>query len=113
MTVSSLYNVNFSDPVAMLQFSYNNQTHHINVQDAIYKKFTVNLPLYPIDPIPEFDFVTWLQTHQSMHSDVNGILNVQGQDISAVDPTKPEDVEVWSYQHAQEHYRWSVILGVP
>lgn len=113
MSVASLYNLNLDSPESVLEFSFNNQCHHIDVQKAIIKTKAINLPLYPIDPIPSFDNVTWLQNHQAMHSAVNGVLGTQSNDLSTLDPTKPEDVEVFTYLHAQEHYRWSIILGVP
>lgn len=112
MSVANLFNLDLKDPASVLRFSFSNQAEHFKIQRAIFEKFNVNLPIFPIDPIPATGFVTWAQVHQSMHSSANGILGLQSDDLTTLDPNKPEDVEVWAYTHAQEHYRFAQSLGL-
>lgn len=112
MSVAGLFNLRLDDARVVMRFGFDNAGEHIKIQKAIFDKFNVNLTLLPIDPIPLFDLADWARRHQAMHSDANRILGLQGNDLTALDPTRQEDVTVWCEMHAREHIAFAQVLGL-
>ena len=112
MSVAALYNLELKDPASRERWAFHNMGEHFKIQAAIFRKFNLNVPIFPCDPITLNDIPTWARNHQSMHSSANGILGLQGNDLTDVDLSKPEDVEVFKYLHAQEHQRFQLALGL-
>lgn len=109
--IAALFNIP-TDPATLLQFSFHNRDQHELVADKIRRNTGVSIPLFPIDPIVINDFENWLYTHQAMHNSVNAALNVAGNDLTNVDPEKPEQLAAWIRLHASEHVQWGNILGI-
>ncbi len=109
--IAALYNIP-TDPQTFSRFAFHNRDAHELVVEAIRKNTGLTLPQYPIDPIKLSDFASWLYTHQAMHNAVNGVLNVTGNDLSDMDPSKPEQLVSWIQLHASEHVKWGNILGL-
>lgn len=110
MSVAALYNLDVKAGPSLLRWSFNNMSEHFKIQDAIYAQFKINLPLFPLDPIPLDELVTWGYNHQAMHSAALAILRLQGNDLTSVDLTKPADVIIWTQLHADEHRRMAAAL---
>jgi hypothetical protein len=109
--IAALYNIP-SDPPSMSRFAFHNRDQHRQVTAAVEAKFGLTLPEYPIDPIASWDFTNWLYNHQAMHNAVNGLLGTAGNDLTDVDPTKPDQLSAWIQLHAVEHVQWGNILGI-
>lgn len=111
MSIAALFNIP-TDQITLSRFSFHNRDAHELVVDGIYKNTGVQLPQYPIDPIDRNDFQSWLYTHQAMHNSINAALNLTGNDLTELDPDKPEQMSVWIQDHASEHLQWGKILGI-
>ena len=85
---------------------------HRKIQQAIFTKRNINLPLFPLDPIALDDLDSWARNHQSMHSAPLEILGLQGNDLTRVDFTKTEDIIVFVQIHAMEHRLIAAALGL-
>src|SRR6266851_7962419 len=103
MSLAGLYNLDPKDPASLMRWSFANMAEHFKIQRAIFDKHKLNLPLFPLDPIPLFDLVSWGVSHQAMHAGANAVLKLPGNDLTTVDFTKPEDIVVWVQLHASEH----------
>ncbi len=108
--IAGLFNIP-SNRETMQHFSFYNRDAHELAIAAIRRKTGVVLPTYPLDPIPENDFPSWLYSHQAMHNSINAALGVQGNDLSDVDPQKLDQLTTWIRLHATEHLKWGKILG--
>ena len=110
MSLPGVFNLNWNDEASRNRFSFDNFGEHLKIQRAILARHNLNLPLFPIDPIPLFDLLTWARIHQSMHASANGVLKLSGFDLTGVDFRKPEEVVVWTQNHGQEHLALSRAL---
>lgn len=112
MSLATLFNVpNANDSTTFSEFSFSNMDQHIIVTNAISAQKEIRIPLYPLDPMPFFDMGVWLRNHQQWHNNINGILGVNGFDLTSVDFNNQEEAESWTRNHASEHQQWSNILG--
>lgn len=112
MALASIFNLQWNEPANRARFSFNNWMEHQKIQEEIFRKHGIDLPLFPIDPIPNYDLLSWAFRHQSMHSAANVILGLQGFDLTGVDFRKPEEVTVWTENHAREHMAINQALGI-
>ena len=110
MSLAGLYNLNSKDPASLLRWSFNNASEHFKIQQAIFDKHHLVLPLFPIDPIPMFALDDWARRHQTMHSGPSQVLKLQDFDLSSIDFNKPEQVTVWVMLHAQAHMAFAAAL---
>lgn len=107
-------------PRQLNTFSWNNQTHHIDVYNAIFRQTTPTsgfgqghiTTLYTLDPIPTFDIKSWLWRHQDMHNSVNAALGINGFDLTDMDFQNRQSLQAWIFNHYAEHYQWANKLGV-
>lgn len=113
MSLAGIFNLDWDDEGSRGRFAFDNERHHRAIVNAIFAQHNIELPSFPLDPIPLFDLMTWGFNHQSMHSSVNGILGLTGFDLSTIDFRKPEERVVWLENHGREHQNWSRALGVP
>lgn len=110
MGLANLANVPRTAPEFAI-FSFSNQDEHFKAAQSILSRKNINLTLYPVDPI-NFDALgIWLQNHQQMHNDLNGLLGTPGSDLTAIDFRNSAQVEAWTTLHFMEHQRWAQILG--
>jgi len=113
--LATLFNI-FQDEIGMNQFAFANADLHRRQNIAIYQKQSLApgvLPYYVLDPITMGpDLVNWLQLHQDLHTQVNRVLNIAGNDLSDVDFKNPEQLASWIFLHAQEHLQVANKLGI-
>ena len=93
-------------------FSFNNMENHRVIRAAVMVQKSLTLPIFPLDPMPLVDLVTWLQLHQQIHNAQNAVLDIAGSDLTSVDFSKPEESGDWIWIHAQEHQQACNLLGV-
>lgn len=106
-----LYNVP-TDQNSFMEMSFANVDEHRKIITAVRTLYSITIQEYIIDPIPMFDFSGWAYRHQLMHNQQNAVLGIAGNDLTAVDLTKPDEVAAWTNLHAQEHYQAASILGI-
>ncbi len=96
----------------LLDFSFSNMDEHRKAADAVFRKYGINLQLYPLDPIPPAAYRgAWDYNHQAMHNDLDSILGVAGVDLTSVVWDDPEQVLVYIQLHAPLHMQYAKILG--
>ena len=115
--------VDLSVPSRSLQewmvWSYSNFDHHMLVSNALFSQKGLNIARFPLDPIaPEQGAkggapgLAWLFNHQQWHNLINSALNTEGVDLTAVDFSRQDQAEAWSYLHLKEHLAWALKLGI-
>jgi hypothetical protein len=90
-------------------------SEHFKIQNAIFAKHNINLPLFPLDPIPMdslHNLLNWSRNHQAMHAGPLGILGLPVRDLTNVDFTKPEQVIEWTLDHGNDHVLLAQALGL-
>jgi len=113
MSLGTLFNVpSLQDEASFNYFSQANMDSHRLVTFAITAQKNINIDMYPLDPIPFFEFKTWLFIHQAWHNAINGVLGTSGYDLSDVDFSDEQQAAAWTYLHAQEHRQWHDMLRV-
>jgi hypothetical protein len=113
--LADLYNVP-STTEEMLRWSFSHQDAHIKINNAIFKKYGLELQTYILDPAPDFkspEFETWLQNNQASHTDFDSVLGISGNDLSSLDVKQKDQVETWIRLHAFEHILAQQRLGYP
>ncbi len=102
MSVANLYNVP-NDENDIFSFSFSNMDHHRLIISAISAQKSVDLPLFPIDPMTMNDLSGWAQLHQQMHTDFTATLGIAGVDLSDVNFHDRAQLSAWLRLHADEH----------
>jgi hypothetical protein len=70
------------------------------------------LQLYPIDPIPMNDLITWSNAHYQMHTDMLNALGLQSSDMSVPDFQDPVALQDFIFTHIQDHLSARQALGI-
>lgn len=113
MPVEILANIpNLQDRQSLDVFSFANQDHHRNVINHIAQTKSELLSTYDLDPINPEQFQTWLQLHQDSHNQINGVLGIQGVDLTSVDFRDQGEAAAWSRLHMNEHIQWQLKTGI-
>jgi hypothetical protein len=71
-----------------------------------------NLSVYVMTPWNTKDADGILGRHQEAHDDFNQALGLNGQDLSALNPKDPNDIQRWVWQNAAEHAAARQALGI-
>jgi hypothetical protein len=97
-------------------FSFSNMDEHIKASLAVFKKYGVNLQLYPLDPMPLLSsdrMGEWGYQHQAMHNDLDSVAGLGGgPDLSSIDWNDPEQLVVWTQLHAPRHLLYAQTFGL-
>jgi hypothetical protein len=113
MSIANLLNIpNKEDVHSFDFFSFSNMDQHRIVTEAILAKHNVGIELYPLDPIPFFALPDWLRLHQQSHNAINGVLGVDGVDLTSVDFQDEAEIGAWLRLHENEHVQWAERLGL-
>lgn len=89
-----------------------NADEHQQLVTAISAQKNVTLESYVLNPAPERDYQQWLLVHQKMHSDLDSVLGIGGNDYTSLDFENPVSVEYIWQQHANEHILARSALGI-
>ena len=85
------------------EWAHANWQHHQGIILGLKSQLNVDTPMLRIWPWSgKFDD-DWLQQHQEMHSNMNGILGIPGADISSVDYKDRRQLDAFFFQHYIEH----------
>jgi hypothetical protein len=111
MSLAILANVP-DTPEAMAEWSFAHMAHHRDMVTKIYQLYNINLPIYALDPVNLDDPTNFIDTHQVMHNDIDGLVNLPPYDLTGVDLTNFEQRESWIWLNFQSHLAESQALGV-
>lgn len=89
-----------------------NWVDHQEIQQEIQSQFSINFPIYVIEPWNSAGADNILLQHQLFHNDMNGITGVSGEDLSRLNFKDQQAVKDWIYQHYQEHMQVREVLGI-
>lgn len=110
-----LYNTP-DDAEVRSQWSFAHQDAHSKIVEAIFQQTGTPLALYILDPMPDpksAQFQTWTEIHQQAHTAFDAILGIQGNNLTALDVSQPDQIEVWIRLHADEHIQAQKALNYP
>ena len=85
---------------------------HLEIIQAIRSQSGNQLTEYMIYPWLDSDKEGLLERHQQYHEDMNSVLRLNGNDLSAVDFKKDPEVKAWIYLNYQEHLAARTALGI-
>jgi len=91
------------DDKELQQWAFEHWQDHLEIQQAILKQSGINLEIQVIYPLNFDDPDEWLENHQLMHNEMNGLLKLNGSDLSKVDFTNDNQRNVWIWLNGQEH----------
>jgi hypothetical protein len=111
MSLANLYNTPESDE-HFLVWSFSNQDQHNQIARALAARKSVNIPDFPLDPIPMNDVSGWARQHQAAHNNFTQALGIGGVDLTDVNLKDPGELAAWIRLHAEEHRQAAQILGI-
>ena len=102
----------WKDMAGFQLYGWHHINDHLEVFQAIQKKFNINFTLQDIYPFPLTDWKNWLQRHQIMHTQANSILGVAGDDLQTVDFNNATQRAAWVELNFSEHSDWHQSLAI-
>jgi hypothetical protein len=111
MSLANLYNSPEADQ-DFLVWSFSNQDQHNQIVSAIAEQKKIDIPNFPLDPIPMHDIENWARAHQEAHNNFTQILGIGGVDLTDVNLKDQGELAAWIRLHAEEHRQAAQILGI-
>ena len=111
MSLANLFNVPASEQDFMV-WAFSNMDQHRQLVTAIAAQKKLDLPLFPLDPIPFDDISDWSRAHQEAHNNFTQALGIGGVDLTDVNLKDPGELASWIRLHANEHQQAAQILGI-
>jgi len=93
-------------------FAWQHRLSHDRIRQAIKAQYKVDLTDYEIEPLDSNNLKDFLQNNASLHTDMNGILKLQGIDLFDTDLQKENERSSWIFYHFQEHFSAEAKLGI-
>lgn len=100
MSIVDLFNIP-GDDVQLAFWARMHVIWHRSCNLLIFQKHNVILPEYVLDPIDADDPGVFLQNHQTMHNNIDSVLNIQSYDLQDVDWANQTQRIGWFQAHAQ------------
>lgn len=114
MAIAAIANIPGTEE-ELAQWAFAHQAHHVDINAAIYRIFSVALPQYVLDPFspanPE-GMGIWIYQHQQMHANQDYILGISGYNLVDVDFTDRGQLANWIALNFNEHLQAADILSV-
>jgi|SRR5581483_4102552 len=111
MSVASIANIPNDQP-AMNTWAFSHMAHHRDIIRRIREIYKIYLIEYQLDPMPLYSLGGWAYNHQSMHQQMDAVLNIDGFDLTDVNWQDRTQRAEWIWLNFQEHLQVSKILGV-
>lgn len=111
MSLAAIFNVPV-DRETLAQWSFAHAAHHRDIIRVIYEISGIALPEYLLDPFDPAGKTNWEYTHQVMHTQMNAILGVAGNDLLSLDWADENKRAAWVLLCASEHRQVGDILGL-
>jgi hypothetical protein len=109
--LADIININNGDD-DFSEWSFAHYQDHLDIRSAIQTQKNFNLQVQEIDEINLQDFESWLERHQLMHNDFNGVLQLQGNDLTVVDFTNLGQRQTWLWLNFREHFNARAALKI-
>lgn len=110
--LSSLMNLNPTDPQAAERWALKHLADHDQIHAAIQTKFSVNLENRVLYPVNWDDWQAFALRHQNAHNDLNAQLKLSGSDLMGMDLKDPKARAEWNFTHFREHLAFHTALGI-
>jgi hypothetical protein len=94
------------------KWSFCHQLAHRDINRLIYQRLGITLPEYILDPIDPNNTDVWQYQHQLMHSNMDAVLGIAGNDLLGVDWKNEGLLEAWLFIHLPEHIQAAAALGL-
>lgn len=111
MALANIANVP-GDNRSMAEWSFAHADHHRQITDRIKVLFNIDIPFFPIDPINIEEGTDQGYQHQEMHSAMDAVLSIAGNDLTDVDWKDEGQRSSWIWLNFIEHQQASKILGI-
>lgn len=98
------------------EWAIKHYAQHRAIVSGLLSQLNVNVPvrmIYPVDWNSEAQIAIFLEQHQSMHNDMNGPLNIPGNDLSNVDFKSKKQADAFYELNYFEHLAAVTNLGLP
>lgn len=86
-----------------LHWSWEHRDSHDRIRAAIQKQKGVVLSDYQIEPINPDAMTLFLQNHQQLHDDMDGVLGLQSNNLQDVNLSDDRQLQSWIYLNWFEH----------
>jgi hypothetical protein len=93
-------------------WAFNHYQDHLEIIQGVVKEGGPQLELLEIDQINFQDVQSWLERHQQMHNDMNAVLKLQGNDLTAVDFRDVGQRQSWMWLNFREHFNAREALAI-
>lgn len=101
----------------MTEWMHSHVRHHEALIAAINETFgtslTISQPIWPVDVKNKDQMAIWNRAHIALHNEMNEILNIPGQDISAPDFTDQKKADAFFFTHQILHQSAAQLCGKP
>jgi hypothetical protein len=112
MGIATLLENPIASPADFDRWSFANMASHRDIIRRIFETNGTELPEYVLSPFDPTNMDAWLELHQQMHTDFQGILGISGYDLTVLDWNDESQVSTWLAQHANTHWIASQVLGI-
>jgi hypothetical protein len=113
MSLATLFNVP-KDAKELDSFSFHNQAEHTSIYSGLMAKLPTfeGLAQANLDPIPINAIPNWAYLHQTIHTQMCGLLGIAGSDFTNFNLSEEGKLGSWIELHAQEHLQAATALGI-
>jgi hypothetical protein len=85
------------------EWAFAHYQHHLAIASAIRDKHNIRLDVTNIWPMNPRNIQVWLEAHQFIHNEMNAVLHVQGNDLSAINWDDDKQRQGFFFLNFQEH----------
>lgn len=99
-------------PEELKRWAFCHYVHHVDINRVIERKYQTVIPTFDISHIDPSNDGVWVYQHQLMHTNMDQILGISGNDLLGLDFNNPAILKAWLFLHLPEHQQASASLGV-
>lgn len=112
MSTAYLYNIPRT-ATELSEWSFANSDSHRLIVLALQQKHpTMKFYSFVLDPLPQSDLPSFLLRHQLMHTQMDPVLGIGGNDYTGLDFNDPTQADYLFRLHANEHIQAHTILRI-
>jgi hypothetical protein len=93
-------------------WSFNHAAHHTDIVRVLYETKGVQLSSFLLDPMDPDNMDRWLYWHQTMHTEMDLVLNITSNNLLDLDWRDDGQLQEWINFNGSEHYQATTLLGV-
>ena len=100
------------DSATLLKWSFCHQVAHLDINRKIQEQFGILIPMYVLDPMDPDYLEVWNYQHQLIHTQMDAVLGISGNDLLGLDIKDKAILESWLFLHFPEHQQAAAKLGL-